>query len=82
MKHSASFEALAEARHPDPFGVLGPHVEPGGVVIRAIVPTAESITITRNGSRPVGMVRRHPSGIFEATLSGATEIPEYRRRVT
>ena len=37
------FEALAEARHRDPFGVLGPHVEGDHVVIRAIFPAADEI---------------------------------------
>ncbi len=82
MKRDALLEALAEARHADPFGVLGPHVETNGVVIRAIVPTAERITITRNGSPGVDMTRRHPSGIFEATLAGAKEIPDYRLDVS
>ncbi len=81
MKRDALLQALAEARHADPFGVLGPHVESGGVVIRAIVPTADRVTVTRNGSSPIDMTRRHPSGIFEATIAGATEIPDYRLRV-
>jgi 1,4-alpha-glucan branching enzyme len=81
LKRDALLQALAEARHADPFGVLGPHVESGGVVIRAIVPTADRVTVTRNGSSPIDMTRRHPSGIFEATIAGATEIPDYRLRV-
>ena len=45
------FQAIAEARHADPFSVLGPHVEPNtAVVIRAIIPTADRVTVTRNGS--------------------------------
>ena len=49
VKRDAVLQALAEARHADPFSVLGPHVEPDGVVIRTIIPTAERVTITRNG---------------------------------
>jgi len=82
LKRDALLQALAEARHADPFGVLGPHVESDGVVIRAIVPTADRVTVTRNGSAPIDMTRRHPSGIFEATIAGATEIPDYRLRVS
>ena len=56
---------------PDPFGVLGPHVEPGGVVIRACVPTAErDLRDAEAASAPVAMKRRHPAGIFEATIPG------------
>ena len=48
MKRDPVLQALAEARHADPFGVLGPHLEPNkGVVIRTVMPTAERITVTR-----------------------------------
>ena len=81
MKRTGGLQALAEARHADPFGVLGPHVEPAGVVVRAILPTAESVTVLPNGGRPVAMTRRHAAGVFEATLPSAKEIPDYRLRV-
>jgi 1,4-alpha-glucan branching enzyme len=82
VKRDPLLQALAEARHADPFSVLGPHIEPRGVVIRTIVPTAERISIVSNGSRPMEMTRRHASGIFEAVLPGATEIPDYRLHVS
>ena len=82
MKRDAMLDALAEGRHRDPFGVLGPHVTPAGVVVRACVPTAERITITRKGLAPVDMTRRHAAGIFEATLPRAKNIPDYRLEVS
>ena len=82
MKRDAALQAIAEARHPNPFGVLGPHKEPGGVVIRACIPTAERVAVTGNGLGAIPMTRRHPAGIFEATIPGATEIPDYRLQVT
>jgi 1,4-alpha-glucan branching enzyme len=82
MKRDATLQALAEARHSDPFSVLGPHVESGGVVIRAYFPPAERVTIARPGLPPVAMTRRHASGIFEAKLQGTNEIPDYRLHVT
>jgi 1,4-alpha-glucan branching enzyme len=82
VKRDPLLQALAEARHADPFGVLGPHVESKGVVIRAVVPTAEGITVLRNGSGAVEMTRRHPAGIFEAVLPDVAEIPDYRLRVS
>jgi 1,4-alpha-glucan branching enzyme len=82
MKRDSMLEALAEARHADPFSVLGPHLGPAGVAIRACIPPAERAAITRPGSPPVDMTRRHPAGIFEATLRGAKEIPDYRLEVT
>ena len=81
MKRDSALQALAEARHADPFSVLGPHPDPRGLVIRALVPTAERISVTRNGSGSVEMERRHPAGIFEAVLPGTAEIPDYRLEV-
>jgi len=83
VKKDPLLQAIAEARHADPFAVLGPHVEPNkGVVIRTVIPTAERITVTRNGSGSIEMTRRHPAGIFEANFPELTEIPEYRLRVS
>jgi 1,4-alpha-glucan branching enzyme len=85
MKSTASaervgFAALADARHRDPFSVLGPHVSGGQVVIRAFLPGAEQVGVVVHGSDPIPMQRRHAAGIFEARLPGAT-VPDYRLRV-
>jgi 1,4-alpha-glucan branching enzyme len=82
MRRDATLDALAEARHADPFSVLGPHAGPDGVVVRACIPAADRVTVTRAGSAPAAMTRRHPAGIFEATLPDAKEIPDYRLQVT
>ena len=76
----AAIEAIAGARHSDPFSVLGPHVRRGALTIRAVLPGAEAVSITRNGGQPVEMTRRHDAGIFEAVLSGVGEIVDYRLR--
>ena len=76
-----TLHAIAGARHPDPFAVLGPHVQDGRLVIRTIVPTAERVAIVRPGADDVEAHRRHPAGIFEAALPGVTEIVDYRLRV-
>jgi 1,4-alpha-glucan branching enzyme len=75
------YSALAEARHPDPFGVLGPHVADGGVVIRAVLPGVERVAVRRAGGDAVEMQGKHPAGIYEARLPG-TSIPDYRLRIT
>ena len=83
MKRDSLLQAIAEARHADPFGVLGPHIEPNqGVIIRTVIPTAERITVMRNGSGSIEMTCRHPSGIFEAILPDLKEIPDYRLHVS
>ena len=74
-------EALIDARHFDPFSVLGPHVTDEGVVIRAFLPHAEQVTVVSSVGDPVTMLRRHDAGIFEALLPGGTTIPDYRLRV-
>ncbi len=78
---ASSFDLLAEARHPDPFGVLGPHRQGDRVAIRACLPAAESVHVILSGSDPVEMARRHPAGVFEATVLDAADAPDYRLRV-
>ena len=78
----SELHAIAEARHSDPFAVLGPHVTERGLAIRAMRPGAESVTVTRRGEPDVPMVKRHAAGIFEAEIPRVTEIVDYRLRVT
>ena len=64
----ATLDAIATPATPDPFSVLGPHLENGRLTIRACFPTAESVSVVRNGPPPVPMTRTHPAGIYEAAL--------------
>jgi 1,4-alpha-glucan branching enzyme len=75
-----AFDALAGARHADPFAVLGPHVEGGHLVIRAFNPSAEAIDVVQDGST-TPLTRVHPGGGFEATFQVAQPF-EYRLRAT
>jgi 1,4-alpha-glucan branching enzyme len=77
----STLDALAAARHGDPFSVLGPHVERGRVTIRAYLPAAESISVVRAKSEPVAMTKLHPAGVFEAVFDDEREVPDYRLRV-
>jgi 1,4-alpha-glucan branching enzyme len=74
-------DALAGARHWDPFSILGPHVDTEGVSIRAMLPHAEEVSVVRPGADPLPMERIHPSGVFEATIAHAREVPDYQLRV-
>ena len=49
----ATVLALVEARHDDPFAVLGPHEAPDGVVIRALVPGADRLEVLEEGTGTV-----------------------------
>ena len=73
------FDALAGARHSDPFSVLGPHRDGDGVVIRTYQPSAERVEVTH--ARGATIMKRHPAGVFEASFPG-TEIFDYRLRIT
>ncbi len=76
-----TLDAIAEARHHDPFAVLGPHVLDGRLVIRAIIPTAERVAVVRPSHGAIEAQKRHAAGIFEAALPGVGEIVDYRLRV-
>jgi 1,4-alpha-glucan branching enzyme len=78
---ASAFEALAAARHADPFSVLGPHLDGGRLVIRAIFPAAESVAVVRPGQPSVEMTKRHPAGIYEAVLEDESEVVPYRLQV-
>jgi 1,4-alpha-glucan branching enzyme len=75
-----AFDALAGARHSDPFSILGPHPEQDAIVIRTMQPSAERVELTHAG-RVTAMTRVHDAGIFEATFPGLAEVFDYRLRV-
>jgi 1,4-alpha-glucan branching enzyme len=77
---NAAFDALAGARHPDPFSVLGPHRDANAVVIRTYQPAAERVAVIRDGAE-IEMTR-HPAGVFEAVFPATPAIFDYRLRIT
>jgi 1,4-alpha-glucan branching enzyme len=57
----ATLAALAEARQPDPFSVLGPHAAAGGHVVRAFLPGARAVDVlAREGG--AHLARLEPAG--------------------
>ena len=73
---------MVEARHGDPFAVLGPHeAKPGSWEVRAMLPGAPSaVVLPEGGGEPVPMTRVHPDGFFVARIEGRDR-PWYRLRV-
>uniref|UniRef100_UPI003B3B664A GlgB N-terminal domain-containing protein n=1 Tax=Bosea sp. (in: a-proteobacteria) TaxID=1871050 RepID=UPI003B3B664A len=72
---------LEEARHPDPFSVLGRHGYEGGAFVRAFLPGApyvELVTGEGENRRVVPMIS-NGNGVFEAA---APEGEPYRLRVS
>ncbi|MBS0559049.1 MAG: 1,4-alpha-glucan branching protein GlgB [Proteobacteria bacterium] len=67
-------EALRTADHGDPFGVLGLHEAGGRLVLRALVPGAETLAVLdRDGGRIVAEIPRvHQDGLFAGPLPEGT----------
>ena len=81
----SSLAAVAEGRHRDPFAVLGPHRTPGGIVVRALQPSARSVDVRLMADGVLLPMRRsdegdRAAGVFEIRLPG--EVPDYRLRIT
>jgi 1,4-alpha-glucan branching enzyme len=65
----AEIAALVEARHHDPFALLGPHSCASGTVMRAFVPHAEAVSVLgQSGTWIADLTRRHDAGFFEGLL--------------
>jgi len=66
----AEIEALAQARHGDPFRVLGPHDGPSGRTIRAFLPGAKAVEVLRRSDGAViGELHEGRSpGLFEGAV--------------
>ena len=66
-------DALVEARHPDPFAVLGMHSSTRGPVVRAMLPGAQRVNVVaRSDGRELGtLASLHPAGLFAGVVSEA-----------
>jgi 1,4-alpha-glucan branching enzyme len=76
----SDLDAIASARHSNPFAVLGPHQTDAGIVIRTFQPAAERAAVVRNDTL-VDMTRVHPAGIFEAHFADDERPFDYRLRI-
>jgi len=81
----AAVAALVEARHGDPFAVLGRHLAAAGTPwLRVLLPGARTVAVlARDGGRAIAeLPLRHPDGLFEGELPAADAHTAYRLRVT
>src|SRR5450631_3343318 len=78
----SNIAALIEARHGDPFAVLGPHKVSGRTVLRALVPRAESLEVldSAEGTVIATLARIDPAGLFEGVILGKPVGFAYRLR--
>jgi 1,4-alpha-glucan branching enzyme len=83
MLSIAAIEALVEARHGDPFAVLGPHEgDNGRAELRVFMPDARAVVALEaaTGVEIARLERRHPAGFFVGPLGRPLGTP-YRLRV-
>jgi 1,4-alpha-glucan branching enzyme len=74
-------EALIRREHPQPHAILGAHRTEGGVVVRALRPSAESVAVKPSRGKLVPMTEIHPGGLFEAEIEGAKLPLKYKLKV-
>jgi 1,4-alpha-glucan branching enzyme len=75
---SDGLDRLVALEHTDPHSILGAHVEPDGVAVRAFRADAERVEIHIDGEdRPREMKRIHPGGVFEVRLRDRRELFAY-----
>jgi len=76
-----TLEALATARHSEPFALLGPHPAPGGRIIRALLPGARSVdAVARDGGALLAHLR-NPAGSAELFEGLAASADPYLLRI-
>ena len=77
-------DQIRQARHADPFAVLGPHRQAdGSTSVRAFLPGATRVTVCDAASGvPCGaLTLRHPDGFFEASFKAGVPA-DYRLEVS
>ncbi len=74
-KLPAKLQLIAEAKHHDPFAVLGCHVLGGKNLLRVFLPQAERVTLAETGQP---MTRIEGSDFFELELAEEHQTPPFR----
>ena len=82
MTVEAEIELVVARRHSDPHHLLGAHPLDGGVVVRAFRPDARQVLARPEGGESVMLEQRHPEGLFEALVHGASLPLRYELEVS
>ncbi|MCK6424914.1 MAG: 1,4-alpha-glucan branching protein GlgB [Burkholderiaceae bacterium] len=78
-----TLQALLQARHGDPFAVLGMHQVGAAVVVRALLPGAHAVTVLdARGRRVTDLLRVAGTPLFQAVMPRRRNPFAYRLRVT
>ncbi|MGW4641471.1 1,4-alpha-glucan branching protein GlgB [Sphaerisporangium sp. NPDC004334] len=80
MNADLDLNRLAGGAHHDPHAILGAHLTPEGLTVRALKPLAEKVELVLDDAAHEMSHVEH--GVFAATLPGVDKIPPYRLRVT
>ena len=83
MIDQATVAALMQGDHGDPFAVLGMHQHAGALVVRALLPGAQSVAVidARSGRRLAGLERVDHSDVFAAAIPRRKNPFAYRLRI-
>src|SRR3954463_12332245 len=73
-------DRIVKREHGDPHSVLGAHKYDGGVVVRALRPAAQAVTVHAAG-KDVELEQVHPGGVFEGVVPEAEMPLEYELEV-
>jgi 1,4-alpha-glucan branching enzyme len=79
----AEFDQLVAGEHGNPHHVLGPHLVDGRVVVRALKPLADSVTVV-HGDERTPLVHEHGgvwAGVLPASAAPPGDVPDYRLEV-
>ncbi len=81
MRYEDAMNAAVHGDHPDPFSFLGMHEDGKGLVVRAFIPGAASVTAVSEDGRTLGKLDKvHPEGLFAGPVSTGDRVP-YRLHV-
>ncbi len=85
MLSEQDLNLLLQARHPDPFAVLGMHADSDGDLwVRVLLPQATQVRLhdTRTGRRVAELVPRDGTALFEALLPRRRKPFDYRLKIS
>ena len=81
MVAKSDLERLARREHSEPHAILGAHPQKGGVVVRALRPSARTVSVKPSKGKSVELKQIHPAGIFEGVIEGAKLPLRYKLKV-
>jgi len=73
-------ERIVKREHGNPHSVLGAHEYDGGIVVRALRPAAQAVTV-HAGDKTVELEQVHPGGVFEGIVPKAVMPLDYELEV-